>query len=424
MLLANLRRMIARLAVHLGPHELPEFQRAARCLLRTPLLTASSGEDFRIVRRWEPVLRKEFEQKLGYRLDVNRSAARLLRRPASLSSRRGGELESGRSLNRWSYVYLCLTLAAIEQPGHQVLASELVERIEQAARGHDELRIDFNEYAQRRAFRDAVRFLSEHGVLSARDGSVDSLVSDDGQVLFDIDRDAAEMCMVASPSILREVESVEDFVIEQPPATIDGRRRVARHRLNRRMIDQPSVTLADLDDDEVELAWRNRRREAENISRLTGCSIELRREGLALIDHAQHPISGLSFPSHDSISHAALLALDALIDAVAALGGSGAEVDVAADDEHRRVGSIFKRITATAAQNCWTHVVDTYGDRFAKAAREDPETFRAECIDMLDAFGLVTVDADGDHHVAAVAARFRADATIGGTGPDEPDSLF
>lgn len=408
--------MIARLAVHLGPHELPEFQRAARCLLRTPLVTASSGDDFRVVRRWEPVLRKEFEQKLGYRLDVSRNAARLLRRPASLSTRRGGVLESGRPLTRWSYVYLCLALAAIEQPGQQVLASELIERIEQAARGHDELRVDFNEYAQRRAFRDAVRFLGEHGVLSARDGNVDSLVADDGQVLFDIDRDAAEMCMVASPSILREVESVEDFVTERPPATTDGRRRAARHRLNRRMIDQPAVTLADLDDDEVELAWRNRRREAENISRLTGCSIELRHEGLALIDHAQHPISGRSFPSHDSVSHASLLVLDALVDA-----------SIISDDdraEPRPTDSISRRVPATVAQTCWNHVVETYGDRFAKAAREYPETFRAECTDLLDAFGLVTVGSDGDHHVTAFASRFRADATIAGAAADEPDSLF
>ena len=70
--------MNARLAVHVPPQQLPEMQRAARALLRSPLLTARVGEEFRLVLKWETVLRTEFAQKLGYRLDVSRTAARLL----------------------------------------------------------------------------------------------------------------------------------------------------------------------------------------------------------------------------------------------------------------------------------------------------------------------------------------------------------
>ncbi|MFT7647511.1 MAG: hypothetical protein ACI8Y4_002260 [Candidatus Poriferisodalaceae bacterium] len=73
--------MSARLAVHVPAHQLPDLQRAARILLGRPLITSVDNERFALVRRWEQVLRHEFNQKLGYRLDVTRTAARLLRRP-------------------------------------------------------------------------------------------------------------------------------------------------------------------------------------------------------------------------------------------------------------------------------------------------------------------------------------------------------
>lgn len=397
--------MSARLAVHVPLQQLPEVQRAARCLLRTPLVTSPSA-DFRLVRRWETVLRNEFGQKLGYRLDVSRTAARLLRRPASVSPRRGARLQSGRDLTRWAYVYLCLTLAAIEQPGQQILASELLSRIEQGTRGDDRLRLDFTEFAQRKAFRDAVRYLEQIGVLHVRDGNVDGLVSD-GQVLFDIDRDAAEMCMVASPSILREVRDVDDFLDHSAPTTTEARNRWARQRLNRRMIDQPMVAVADLDHDEAELAWRNRRREAENISRLTGCTVELRSEGLALIDHPQDPISRRAFPSNDSIAHAALLLLDELLTAStepATTSPIGPADDVVGTHRH---------LSSDVVDACWAAIIERYGDRFAKVSREHPEQFRRDCVDLLTSFSLIrSTSADHALDVSAFASRFRAEAEL------------
>ncbi len=78
--------MSARLAIHLSTHDLPELQRAARTLLHQPLVTSASEYELRLIRKWETVLRNEFGQKLGYRLDVSRTAARLLRRPVSLTA--------------------------------------------------------------------------------------------------------------------------------------------------------------------------------------------------------------------------------------------------------------------------------------------------------------------------------------------------
>jgi uncharacterized protein (TIGR02678 family) len=421
--------MSARLAVHLPPHQLPELQRAARALLRSPLLTAKDDE-FRLVLRWETVLRNEFGQKLGYRLDVSRSAARLLRRPASTTDTRGAFIErNSRHLGRWGYVYLCLTLAALEQPGHQVVASEVLGRITNLARGDERLALDTTEYSQRRAFRDAVRYLEQVGVLAVRDGDVESLLQE-GEVLWDVDRDAAAMCMVATPSILRSVSSVEDFVAEPLPSGIEARRRRARHLLNRRMLDQPVVVAADLDGDELELAWRNRRREAENISRLTGCEVELRREGIALIEHPVHPMGRSRFPGSDNVSHAALLWLTELLHRAEPTAPAEPFSQVSADDmtseDSVELGAppVVETPTAdlvvpaTDVDAAWTVVLEQYGGRLGRDAREQPDRVRTGAESVLQRFGLVEPGPQR-WRVRAVANRYRAEPNSSVDGAED-----
>lgn len=433
--------MSARLAVHLPPHQLPELQRASRALLRSPLLTARD-DDFRLVLRWETVLRNEFGQKLGYRLDVSRSAARLLRRPAATTDTRGAYIErNARYLGRWGYVYLCLTLAALEQPGHQVVASELLGRITNLARGDGRLALDTTEYSQRRAFRDAVRYLEQVGVLAVRDGDVESLLQE-GEVLWDVDRDAAAMCMVATPSILRSVSSVEDFVAEPLPSGIEARRRRARHLLNRRMLDQPVVVAADLDGDELELAWRNRRREADNISRLTGCEIELRREGIALIEHPVHPMGRSRFPGSDNVSHAALLWLTELlhraeppepaepivsVDARSATLEDGVELGAPSASGSPTADWAVPAADVDAA---WTAVLERFGDRLGKDAREQPDRVRTAAESVLQRFGLIE-PGPRRWRLCAVANRYRAEPISSATDleddltdPAEQQAMF
>jgi uncharacterized protein (TIGR02678 family) len=432
----------ARIAAQLAPHQLGEFQRAARLLLRRPLITSKDPEAFAMVRRWEQVLGNEFSQKFGYRLDVSRTAARLLRRPASLSAQRGARLPNGRPMSRWGYVYFALVLAALEQPGRQVLASELLDRIEQRARGDDHLSLDSRDYAQRKGFSDAVKYLGYLGVLTVRDGDVDSIV-DDGQVLFDIDRDAAAMCLVASPSILREVTTVDDFIATPTSGSTAVRSTNARQRLNRRLIDQPVVTVDDLDDDEYQLAWRNRRREADNITRLTGCDVELRAEGMALIDVQVEPVSGDRFPGNDSVAHASLLWLDRMLTALDNHDGLDEpdhlremdDLDRADEGLHdrpadgieeeeldtaallRRPPSIAgRRLARRDSDRAWDEMFADYGTRFARDARERPERFKAQCVELLDRFGLVRRSENsaraGHVEISAAGARYRAVASM------------
>jgi uncharacterized protein (TIGR02678 family) len=255
--------------------------------------------------------------------------------------------------------------------------------------------------------------LEQIGVLTVRDGDVDLLVND-GQVLWDIDRDAAAMCMVASPSVLRSVASVEDFIAEPTPGDSDGRSRRARHLLNRRMVDQPVVVLSDLSPDEAELAWRNRRREAENISRLTGCNVELRKEGLALIDHPNQPLGVTQFPGSSAVCHAALLLLSSLLERATRFDrlkneepptmndSVEANVDASVDANDDEV-----LVTTGDVDDAWSAILEDYSARLSKEAREQPDKFRADVLMLLQRFGLISTR-PGGLGVAAVANRFRA----------------
>jgi len=399
----------ARLAIHLAPHELPELQRAARTLLGHPLVTASypNTDALPAVRRWETVLRNEFAQRFGYRLDVGRSSARLLRRPSALTSLRPARRDnSGRAFTPWAYAFMCLALAAAEQSGRQVLASELVERIEQRARGDAELPVNLTVHAQRRALVDALDLLDRLGVITARDGDIESLMGE-GQVLFDIDREALGHCLVASPSVLREVRTTADFLVEPHGDAPDAATRAARHAVNRRLVDQPVVLFDELSTDEAEMARRNRRREAEGLTRLTGCDVELRREGMAVIDVTAQPLGGRPFPAGGTEAHAALLWLAALVDAVrpdhSINSGAGAG---GVDDPPADV-----LCSAATLDDTWNAVFERYGTRFRKQARERPADLRASATDLLVHHGLIRPVDGGAFTVRAVAARFRVEVT-------------
>jgi uncharacterized protein (TIGR02678 family) len=387
----------AQLVAHLDPHELPEVQRAARTLLGHPLVTSvyPSLDALPAIRRWETVLRNEFALRFGYRLDVGRSSARLLRRPSDLTSLRPARRSSGREFTPWAYAFMCLALAVAEQAGRQILASELVERIEQRARGDVGLPVDLTVFAQRRALVDALDLLDQLGVLTARDGQIESLM-DEGQVLFDIDRETLGRCLVASPSVLRDVHTTVDFLVEPHGDAPDAATRAARHRVNRRLIDQPVVLFDELTDVEAEVARRSRRREAEGITNLTGCEIELRREGMALIDHTVQPLGGRPFPAGGTEAHAALLWLSSMVETVrppADIDDVPAEAPCSHD----------------LADRTWTDVFARYGARFRAQYRDRPDDLRADATDLLVHHGLLRVADGGDLVVRAVAARFAVD---------------
>jgi uncharacterized protein (TIGR02678 family) len=256
-------------------------------------------------------------------------------------------------------------------------------------------------HAQRRALVDALDLLDRLGVITARDGDIESLMGE-GQVLFDIDREALGHCLVASPSVLREVRTTADFLVEARGDAPDAATRAARHAVNRRLVDQPVVLFDELSADESEMARRNRRREAEGLTRLTGCEVELRREGMAVIDVTAQRLGGRPFPTGGTEAHAALLWLAALVDAVRP--DTDIDADGDADDLPAEV-----LCSAATLDDTWNAVFEHHGTRFRKQARERPAELRAAATDLLVHHGLIRKLVDGGVAVRAVAARFRVE---------------
>lgn len=381
---------VARVAVQLDPAELDDFQRAARLLLAHPLVTATHPRPgaLALVRRWEQVLRTEFSRVLHYHLDVAPTCARLVRRSATISAHRPALMPTGRPFTRWTYTYLCLVLAALEGLGQQTTISQLAEEVGRLRAGDDALPVDLTRYDQRRALVDAVAWLEERGVLSLRDGTTESFL-DDGDALYDIDSDAASRLLVASPSVLREVTDAADFLAERYPPGDQWEQRRTSHRLARRLVTVPAVYYDDLPPDELAFARHRRTRLSDELERLTGCTVEARAEGLALVDAAIEPLARDPFPGRGAVAHAALL----LGEQLCARAGDG--------EGSTRV------VSAPAADEAWAEVVAAHGDRFTADYRADPDRLRRDAFALLDRLDLAGLAPDGAVAVRAALARYR-----------------
>lgn len=387
-----------RVAVQIDRAELPEFQRAARILLAHPLVTVRwPGEGaLSLVRRWEVPLRAEFGRVLGYRLDVGRTSARLTRKAAVPSSTRGARTSTGRLLGRVASSFLCLTVAALEGLGEQTTASALADEVLRLRSGDDELPVDLTQWDQRRAFVDAVRWLEERGVLRLCDGGVDRWLADDGgDALYDLDRDAASRLLVASPSVLQDIDSPAGFLVDPYPASEDGRRSRLRHRLSRRLVTTAIVDYDDLDPDELAHLRQRRGRIAADVELLTGCRVEARAEGLALIDAPSDRISAVEFPAGGTEAQAALLWGGLLV----------AAATPPSDDDGGRSGSC-RFVADEDVDRCWQDVVEGWGQRFKAEFRDAPDRLRARVAGLLAGFGLVR-SVDGGILVSAALARYR-----------------
>lgn len=395
------RRSVPRAAVQIDPGELEDFQRAARLLLAQPLVTNRwpSAGALALVRRWELALGNEFARVLGYRVDVGRSCARLYRRSVESSTARGPQTSTGRPLGRWACSLLCLALAALEASGEQTSLSRLAEDILRLRSGDDALPVDLTQYDQRRALVDAVSWLADRGVISLRDGVAERWLRDEpeGDALYDIDRDTVSRLLVNSPSVLRDVHGIADFLADPVPSSTDGQQTRLRHRIARRLVTEPVLYYADLDDDELAYARWRRTRIIGDIERLTGAVIESRAEGWCLIDTTTEPMCPSPFPGRGTVAHAALLWGSELV-AAAASRPVG---------DHGDAPTRGRAISADDADIAWDRVIASYGDRFSADYRERSDRLRLDVVALLEDLDLAWVDGDGAVTVGATLARYR-----------------
>jgi len=301
-----------RVAADVSPLELAEYQKAARLVLRHPLITASYPDSsaLPLVRRWVRQLRTDFGEVLGYTLLSSGDTIRLRRVQDTLDGTRPAVTRARRPFDRRRYAYLVLALSALGRSGAQIALSELADAVAADAGRIDGVGMDTGRKPDRDAFVDAVAWLEARGALRMADGSAVEWVNDPerAEALYDIDREVVG-AIYAPSRVLQHLGSVTELLDvpgggTAPAQGREQRRRGNGRRARRLVLEHPAVYYADVD---AELRGQLRSAGlAEDIERLTGLGLERRAEGVALISAGQR-FTDVAFPSTGTVAQAALL---------------------------------------------------------------------------------------------------------------------
>jgi uncharacterized protein (TIGR02678 family) len=296
-----------------------ELRRAARALLRRPLLRAggAGGEDLGLVRRHAAELREWFDANTGWRLFVDSEVARLVKiLPADADiPHPARDPRSGAPLGRRRYVLACLALSVLERAEAQITLGRLAEGVILAAADADLARAGVSFRLEGRDERSdlvsVVRLLLSLGVLTRVAGDEEAFVRDVGDALYDVQRRSLALLLAAprGPSTIAAesfAQRLNQLAEEPVPETDELRNRALRHRLTRRLLENPVLYYDELAPEEA--AYLNTQRGAivRRISELTGLVAEVRAEGIAMVD-PDDDLTDLRMPESGTDGHVTLL---------------------------------------------------------------------------------------------------------------------
>jgi len=295
-----------------------DLARATRVLLRRPLLLHDADPDaFRLVRRHAAELRGWFDQNSGWRLRVDTEVARLfkLADPDADGSHPAREPRSHLPFGRRRYVLLCLALSVLERADAQITLGRLAEGIIVAAA--DErlaaagVTFELSGREERSDLVAVVRLLLELGALALVAGDEDAFVREVGDVLYDVERRVLAVLITAprGPSTVVEPDfatRLREVAAEPEPLSEDLRTRALRHRLTRRLLDDPVVYYDELSEPELAYITSQRSALTRRISERTGLIAEIRAEGIAMVDPRDEP-TDVRMPEVGTDGHVALL---------------------------------------------------------------------------------------------------------------------
>ncbi len=289
----------------------PALQAAARRMLQTPLLCAErDAEAFAAVRKHEVALDRLFTQRLGYRLQVSSRTARLYK-TTSLAHRRTLNTvgSTPRPMTQRELVLLTLILAAVAAGPRVISLRDLVGDVHSAA-ADAEITLG-SEPADRRAFVVVLKWLIHTGLaaeLHEKVGRYETDADADAVLEFDPDR----VALLPLPALSRA---------ETPSDLIDrsAARANTRQWLRARLVEDPVLYAVDVTEPEWSELRRRIGEERAMLDDMFGLQLEARAEGVVAID-PEDRLTDIAFPAANTLNHAALLLLDALIE-------RGGEVD-------------------------------------------------------------------------------------------------
>lgn len=373
--------------------EAEERERALRTLLLRPLLAVGDPE-LELVRRHAAYLRDWFARETGWTLQVERQCARLFKRTADTVDATRGLPE----FDRDRYTLLCLACAVLERADTQITLRTLGERLLEAATDPELAACGFaftlESARERRSLVGICRLLLDLGVLVRVAGDEEGYVNQSGDVLYDVQRRVlarlpagtrgASLIALTQPDLGfddRLAALVDEYVADSP----EGARLAVRHRLARRLLDDPVLYHDELTPEELEYLASQRGPLAYRLAQATGLAAELRAEGLALVD-GDGELTDKRLPATGTEAHATLLVAEHLARAARAAPG-----------QIHSFHEIASYLRAAA---------DRYGRFWRKDAREPgaEESLAAEAVSRLEALRLVR---RLDHGVQALPALHR-----------------
>lgn len=378
-----------------------ELRRAARALLKTPLLLAHGphADEFRLVRGHASELRAWFERNTGWPLQIDAESARLRKTPGTLTDPTHPAREVGRSsapFTRRRYVLFCLALAALERGESQIALGRLAEQVVlDAADPHlvaTGVRFTLEHRDERADLAAVVRLLLSLGVLRRVAGDEEAYVAGAGDALYDVERRVLSGLLAAGrgPSLV-QADTFEERLTEMTAETaLDSdelRFRALRQYLTRRLLDDPVLYYDELTDTELAYLTRQRAFILSKVTELTGLVPEVRAEGIAMVD----PLDDLTdtrMPEQGTHGHITLL----LAEHLATAGG---------------------RVSLAELQRRVRELAEEHGTFWSKTARQpgaEPGLVD-HAVTRLAALGLVTRTGDGVEPRPALA-RYAVGETV------------
>jgi uncharacterized protein (TIGR02678 family) len=381
--------MTAPLADVLDRQQVEERQRALRALLRHPLLTRAGPDPaaFALVRRHAGWLREWLAANVGWSLQVDTGLARLRKLPGRLDDRARPALAEPAKVpfSRRRYVLACLALAALERADAQVTLGWLAERVLALAADPALAQAGFSFALETREERaDLVvvaRLLLATRVLTKVAGDEQSFVTASGDALYDVNRRVLATLLVAQrgPSTVTGTgleARLRAITEELVPDSDEGRNRAIRHRLGRRLLDDPVLYYDELSEPERAYLSSQRGFLVRRLADATGMVAEVRAEGLALLDPTGEA-TDLAMPEEGTDGHATLLLAKHL-----------------AEHARTRPGEPFPQV---ALQGHLAELTVEHRTRWRKGS-DEPGAVAALCrlaVDRLEALGLARRDGDG-----------------------------
>ena len=381
-----------------------ERRRALRALLMQPLLYANHPA-YALIKRHSDWLRDWLMRETRWDLRLEADFARLAKtapeRDDGSRAARPGKRPVDLPFTRRRYALLCLVLAGLERSELQTTLGRLgkaaVDQATDPRLTAGGMIFELRTQEDRRDLVAVIRLLLQLGVLARIAGNEDAFIrNSERDVLYDINRRILSALLVTrrGPSLVIGLDQPSETLDQRIQAitarfvadTPEARNRETRQRLTERLLDDPVLYLADLDDEERIYLVNQRHAIVQRIHDATGLVSEIRAEGIAMVDPSGD-LTDQPLPTEGTEGHITILLADLLA------GSPGAEFDC----------EIMPWRTIFDAYRSWA---EHYGRFWKKAAKEDgaEKTFTLLAAQRLNALGLAEVHNNG---IRALPAVFR-----------------